>query len=153
MAPSPSRFSLLFPVHAPRQKFPKGRSVTTTKKKSRVPLIYTSPFKGSKNEISANMVSNRLGKVQKHVAKKKGKNVATLHENSRDTKRLQSAAMRDNKLNRIVALREKQNKSYSTSTKNQLHSGISDSENGEIFPRPSSPCFLPGWLSNFCPAL
>lgn len=62
------------------------------------------------------MVSNRLGKVQKHVAKKKGKNVATLHENSRDTKRIQSAALRDNKLNRLTAIREKQNKSYSNST-------------------------------------
>ena len=59
------------------------------------------------------MVSNRLGKVQKHVAKKKGKNVATLHENSRDTKRMQSAAQRDNKINRIAALREKQNQPYS----------------------------------------
>ncbi|PVH92966.1 hypothetical protein DM02DRAFT_542511 [Periconia macrospinosa] len=58
------------------------------------------------------MVSNRLGKVQKHVAKKKGKNVASLHENSRDTKRIQSAALRDQKLNRVTALREKQNKSY-----------------------------------------
>ncbi|CAI6338492.1 unnamed protein product [Periconia digitata] len=58
------------------------------------------------------MVFNRLGKVQKHVAKKKGKNVASLHENSRDTKRLQSAAQRDHKLNRITALREKQNKPY-----------------------------------------
>jgi translation machinery-associated protein 16 len=58
-------------------------------------------------------VSNRLGKVQKHIIKKKGKN-ANLHEGSRDTKRLQSASMRDNKLNRLAAVREKQNKPYCT---------------------------------------
>ncbi|KAF2738221.1 hypothetical protein EJ04DRAFT_541422 [Polyplosphaeria fusca] len=57
------------------------------------------------------MPSNRLGKVQKHITKKKGKNVV-LHENSRDTRRLQSASARDDKLNRLAALREKQNKPY-----------------------------------------
>ncbi|KAJ4291092.1 translation machinery-associated protein 16 [Kalmusia sp. IMI 367209] len=57
------------------------------------------------------MPSNRLSKVQKHINKKKGKNVA-LHENSRDTRRLQSAAQRDDKLNRLAAVREKQNRPY-----------------------------------------
>ncbi|KAF1977189.1 hypothetical protein BU23DRAFT_501006 [Bimuria novae-zelandiae CBS 107.79] len=57
------------------------------------------------------MPSNRLSKVQKHITKKKGKNVA-LHENSRDTRRLQSAAQRDDKLNRLSAVREKQNRPY-----------------------------------------
>ncbi|KAF2197673.1 hypothetical protein GQ43DRAFT_466241 [Delitschia confertaspora ATCC 74209] len=57
------------------------------------------------------MPSNRLFKVQKHIAKKKGKN-ATLHENSRDTHRLQSAGLRDDKINRVAALREKQNRPY-----------------------------------------
>ncbi|KAF2641250.1 hypothetical protein P280DRAFT_506852, partial [Massarina eburnea CBS 473.64] len=54
---------------------------------------------------------NRLGKVQKHIAKKKGKN-ASLHEYSRDNRRLQTAAHRDDKLNRISVLREKQNRTY-----------------------------------------
>ncbi|KAF2260970.1 hypothetical protein CC78DRAFT_380473 [Lojkania enalia] len=57
------------------------------------------------------MPSNRLGKIQKHIARKKGKN-PTLHENSRDTQRLQSASQRDNKLNRLTAVREKQNRPY-----------------------------------------
>lgn len=57
------------------------------------------------------LVSNRLAKVQKHIAKKKGRN-ASLHENSRDTRRLQSASARDGKLNRLAAGREKQNKPY-----------------------------------------
>lgn len=59
------------------------------------------------------MPSNRLNKVQKHITKKKGKNVA-LHENSRDTRRLQSAAQRDDKINRLAAVREKQNRPYCT---------------------------------------
>ncbi|KAF2470391.1 uncharacterized protein BDR25DRAFT_34388 [Lindgomyces ingoldianus] len=57
------------------------------------------------------MVSNRFSKVQKHITKKKGKN-ASLHENSRDTRRLQSAAGRDDKLNRLAAVREQQNRPY-----------------------------------------
>ncbi|KAF2444351.1 hypothetical protein P171DRAFT_414322 [Karstenula rhodostoma CBS 690.94] len=57
------------------------------------------------------MPSHRLNKVQKHITKKKGKNVA-LHENSRDTRRLQSAAQRDDKINRLSAVREKQNRPF-----------------------------------------
>ncbi|KAF2001087.1 hypothetical protein P154DRAFT_522071 [Amniculicola lignicola CBS 123094] len=54
---------------------------------------------------------SRLSKVQKHITKKKGKN-ASLHENSRDTKRLQRASGRDDKLNRLTTMREKQNRPY-----------------------------------------
>lgn len=62
------------------------------------------------------MPSNRLSKVQKHIAKKKGKDAfGKLHENSRDTHRLQSAAQRDDKINRMEALRAKQNKPFCTS--------------------------------------
>ncbi|KAH7095181.1 translation machinery-associated protein 16 [Paraphoma chrysanthemicola] len=57
------------------------------------------------------MVSNRLDKVTKQIRKKKGKN-PNLHEGSRDTQRLQSAAARDDKLNRLSSLREKQNRHY-----------------------------------------
>ncbi|KAH7341149.1 translation machinery-associated protein 16 [Pyrenochaeta sp. MPI-SDFR-AT-0127] len=57
------------------------------------------------------MVSNRLSKVHKQITKKKGK-TPNLHENSRDTQRLQRAAGRDDKLNRLVKLREKQNRTY-----------------------------------------
>lgn len=60
---------------------------------------------------SQKMPSHRMSKVQKHITKKKGKNVA-LHENSRDTRRLQSAAQRDDKINRLSAIREKQNRPY-----------------------------------------
>lgn len=57
------------------------------------------------------MVSNRLSKVTKQITKKKGKN-PNLHEGSRDTRRLQAAAARDDKLNRLTSLREKQNRHY-----------------------------------------
>lgn len=57
------------------------------------------------------MPSKSLSKVQKHVAKKKGRNTV-LHENSRDTHRLQRASARDDKLNRLAAVREKQNRPY-----------------------------------------
>jgi translation machinery-associated protein 16 len=59
------------------------------------------------------MVSNRLSKVTKQITKKKGKN-PNLHEGSRDTQRLQAAAARDDKLNRLTTLREKQNRHYCT---------------------------------------
>ena len=57
------------------------------------------------------MPSKSLSKVQKHIAKKKGRNTV-LHENSRDTHRLQRASARDDKLNRLAAVREKQNRPY-----------------------------------------
>jgi translation machinery-associated protein 16 len=57
------------------------------------------------------MVSHRLEKVHKKITKKKGKN-PNLHEGSRDTQRLQSAAQRDDKLNRLTKVREKQNRTY-----------------------------------------
>lgn len=63
------------------------------------------------NVITVKMVSNRLSKVHKQITKKKGK-TPNLHENSRDTQRLQRAAGRDDKLNRLVKLREKQNRTY-----------------------------------------
>lgn len=59
------------------------------------------------------MVSNRLGKITKKITKKKGKN-PNLHEGSRDTQRLQSAAARDDKLNRLSHMREKQNRHFCT---------------------------------------
>jgi len=57
------------------------------------------------------MVSDRFGNVQKAIAKKKGKN-PNLHEGSRDTKRMQRASARDDKLNRLTKLREKENRHY-----------------------------------------
>lgn len=57
------------------------------------------------------MVSDRFSKVQKAIAKKKGKN-PNLHEGSRDTKRMQRASARDDKLNRLTKLREKENRHF-----------------------------------------
>jgi translation machinery-associated protein 16 len=57
------------------------------------------------------MTSNRLSKVAKHIAKKKGGKKA-LHENSRDTQRLQRAGALDEKLNKLAGIRKRQNHPY-----------------------------------------
>lgn len=57
------------------------------------------------------MTSNRLSKVAKHIAKKKGGKKA-LHENSRDTQRLQRAGALDEKLNKLAGVRKRQNQPY-----------------------------------------
>lgn len=53
---------------------------------------------------------SKLAKVQKHVAKKKGAKINSLHENSRDAKRLRNAGTRDDRVARLSAIREKANK-------------------------------------------
>jgi len=68
-----------------------------------------------KLSVTMPTVSNRLSKVQKQITKKKGKN-AILHEGSRDTMRLQRAGARDDKINRLAAVREKQNRPYCMSS-------------------------------------
>lgn len=60
------------------------------------------------------MVSKNVNKVQKHIAKKKGKN-APLHENSRDSRRLARAGAREDKLHRLSSGRAKLNTPYRAS--------------------------------------
>jgi translation machinery-associated protein 16 len=55
---------------------------------------------------------SKLAKVQKHVAKKKGSKITSLHENSRDAKRLRRAGARDDRVARLSATRERNNKSW-----------------------------------------
>lgn len=55
---------------------------------------------------------SKLNKVQKHVNKKKGNKVNTLHENSRDAKRLRNAGARDERVARTTATREKVNRQW-----------------------------------------
>lgn len=58
-------------------------------------------------------MTNRLFKVTKKVAKKKGRgSVTALHENSRDAKRLRAASSRDETFAKHAALRAKQNEPY-----------------------------------------
>ena len=49
-----------------------------------------------------------VAKVTKQISKKKPGKLGTLHENSRDAKRLRRANARDDKLNRLAAVRAKQ---------------------------------------------
>ena len=50
-----------------------------------------------------------LSKVQKHVKKKKGSKINSLHENSRDVQRLRRAGARDDRVAKVSAVREKVN--------------------------------------------
>ncbi|KAK3073286.1 translation machinery-associated protein 16 [Teratosphaeriaceae sp. CCFEE 6253] len=55
---------------------------------------------------------SKLSKVQKHVTKKKGSKINSLHENSRDAKRLRNAGARDDRVARMGAVREKANRQW-----------------------------------------
>lgn len=55
---------------------------------------------------------SKLAKVQKHVAKKKGSKINALHQNSRDAQRLRKADVRDDRVARLTAVREKANKQW-----------------------------------------
>jgi translation machinery-associated protein 16 len=52
-----------------------------------------------------------LYKVQKQITKKKGK-LGTLHENSRDSRRLQTAGVREDKLARVGAATNRGRQGY-----------------------------------------
>jgi len=55
---------------------------------------------------------SQLAKVQKHVAKKKGRKINSLHENSRDARRLRRASSRDDRVARMSNVREKANRHW-----------------------------------------
>lgn len=52
-----------------------------------------------------NTMPKTLAKVQKKIAKKRGKSASSLHENSRDAKRLRRAGARSEKLDKLAAAR------------------------------------------------
>ncbi|KAF2121816.1 translation machinery-associated protein 16 [Lophiotrema nucula] len=89
------------------------------------------------------MGSNKLHKVQKHVQKKKGKN-PNLHENSRDTQRLQRASARDDKVNRLTAIREKQNRPYLLRVK--YFQTCAESRGWGTFTTPETQILIDGYL-------
>ncbi|EKG10768.1 hypothetical protein MPH_12151 [Macrophomina phaseolina MS6] len=53
-----------------------------------------------------------LSKVSKQISKKRGAKASALHEYSRDSRRLQRASLRDDKLIRMASTRAKQNQPY-----------------------------------------
>ncbi|KXL47026.1 hypothetical protein M433DRAFT_57952 [Acidomyces richmondensis BFW] len=55
---------------------------------------------------------SKLAKVQKHVVKKKGSKINSLHENSRDALRLRKASARDDRVAKVTAVREKANRQW-----------------------------------------
>lgn len=64
-----------------------------------------------KEETFQLRMAKSLAKVQKKVAKKKGKS-NSLHENSRDAQRLRRAGARSEKLDRLAAGRAKANQTH-----------------------------------------
>lgn len=55
------------------------------------------------------IMPSTLSKVRKHVAKKKGDKIKSLHENSRDAARLRRASARDDRVARINTVKQKLN--------------------------------------------
>jgi len=53
---------------------------------------------------------SKLAKVQKHVSKKKGSKINSLHENSRDARRLRRAGASDDRVARLTAVHKKANR-------------------------------------------
>lgn len=51
-------------------------------------------------------------KVVKHVHKKKGAKISSLHENSRDAKRIRNASARDERVANMHSTRQKQNRTF-----------------------------------------
>jgi translation machinery-associated protein 16 len=62
--------------------------------------------------VNITSMPSRLSKVQKHVSKKKGSKINSLHENSRDAQRLRKAGVRDDRVARLSAVREKANRQW-----------------------------------------
>ena len=52
---------------------------------------------------------SKLAKITKHVTKKKGAKITSLHEDSRDARRLRKAGARDDRVIRMTAVRQKAN--------------------------------------------
>ncbi len=61
-------------------------------------------------------MARALNKVHKQISKKRGGKTNTLHENSRDAKRLRSAGAREEKLQRVMDAAVKSNQVYGMPT-------------------------------------
>ena len=55
---------------------------------------------------------SKLSKVHKQIHKKKGDKIKSLHENSRDARRLRKAGTRDDRVARLTSVREKANRTW-----------------------------------------
>jgi len=55
-------------------------------------------------------MANTLEKTRKQISKKKGGNMNSLHQNSRDSKRLHKAKIRDDRLEKMASEKKKKDK-------------------------------------------
>lgn len=74
-------------------------------------LIFSQNHNATWRYVKQKMPS-ALAKVQKHVKKKKGDKIKSLHENSRDAQRLRRAGNRDDRVARLSSIREQVNKQW-----------------------------------------
>ena len=58
---------------------------------------------------TAIIMPSKLAKITKHVTKKKGAKITSLHEDSRDARRLRKAGARDDRVIRMTHVRQKAN--------------------------------------------
>jgi hypothetical protein len=96
--PSPHPGSLRVFLHMPHFIFPS---------RPQTPQLHPS----HSPRTIAKMPVKALHKVQKHIIKKKGRN-ASIHEHSRDSKRLQRASGRQDKIAKVVSARQKVNRPH-----------------------------------------
>lgn len=75
-------------------------------------LQFSLLFKLAKIRRKSGTMPSKLNRVQKHVTKKKGAKINALHENSRDAQRLRRAGARDERVSKLTATREKQNRPW-----------------------------------------
>ncbi|KAK5155349.1 translation machinery-associated protein 16 [Cryomyces antarcticus] len=78
------------------------------------------------------MPSKSLSKVSKHISKKKGAKINSLHENSRDSQRLRRASARDDKINRLSSARAKMNRPFVQRAK-YFQTAAAEKGEGEVF--------------------
>ena len=97
------------PVFVPRLRLAPKIFATVKTHTLQISNVYTS---SARPAILAFSMAKALHKIQKQVAKKRGGKPDSLHENSRDAKRLRRAGQREEKLARHRAAREKVHEGY-----------------------------------------
>lgn len=73
-------------------------------------------------------MARALNKVHKQISKKRGGKTNTLHENSRDAKRLRAAGAREEKLQRVMDAAVKSNQVYGMPTLRELLCAAADQD-------------------------
>ena len=98
-------------IVAKRRERRDARSGGLNRKGQRTGFYFTFSTGGQKLEVYSKM-AKALHKVQKQISRKRGGKPTSLHENSRDSRRLRTAGAREDKLAKLVAAATKANQVY-----------------------------------------